>query len=156
MDTVRYLRQRRAGGQDRPLAWEFAPVRSWEQAPEPGQALRRVVEGFAQRDIPDRWAWAVSTAAHWSYGSACAAAYGIVAGSQRRPSPLYGLPFGAAVWAAGYVILPLGGLYKPVWEYDAPTLARDLSAHLAYGAATGTTFWLLGLAGRQATGSHDC
>jgi hypothetical protein len=28
-------------------------------------------------------------------------------------------------------------------EYDAKTLAWDLGAHLAYGAGTGTTFWLL-------------
>jgi hypothetical protein len=35
------------------------------------------------------------------------------------------------------------GLYKPIWEYDAKTLAVDLSAHLAYGAGTGTAFWLL-------------
>jgi len=39
--------------------------------------------------------------------------------------------------------LPAAGLYKPIWEYDATTLAWDLSAHLAYGAGTGTTFWLL-------------
>ena len=38
------------------------------------------------------------------------------------------LPFGAAVWTTGYVILPEAGIYKPIWEYDAKTLARDLSA----------------------------
>jgi hypothetical protein len=61
------------------------------------------------------------------YGSA-AAAYGVLAGSLRRPHALYGLPFGAAVWASGYVVLPEAGLYKPIWEYDAKTLARDLTA----------------------------
>jgi len=50
--------------------------------------------------------------------------------------------YGAAVWATGYIVLPEGGLYKPIWEYDAKTLAWDLSAHLAYGASTGTVFWL--------------
>jgi len=35
------------------------------------------------------------------------------------------------------------GLYKPIWEYDAKTLAWDLGAHLAYGAGTGTAFGLL-------------
>ena len=61
----------------------------------------------------------------------------------RSPQAVYGLPFGAAVWVSGYAVLPEGGLYKPIWEYDAPTLARDLSAHLAYGATTGTAFRLL-------------
>jgi hypothetical protein len=79
---------------------------------------------------------------HWGYGSSAAAIYGILAGSLRKPSPLYGLPFGAAVWAFGYVVLPEAGLYKPIWEYDAKTLARDLSGHLAYGAGTGAAFWL--------------
>jgi hypothetical protein len=55
----------------------------------------------------------------------------------------YGLPFGAAVWAASYVLLPEAGLYKPIWQYDAKTLAGDLSAHLAHGASTGAAFWLL-------------
>ena len=42
-----------------------------------------------------------------------------------------------------YTALPLAGLYKPIWKYDAKTLAWDLGAHLAYGAGTGTTFWLI-------------
>jgi hypothetical protein len=143
LDAVHYLKHRREGGTQSPLAWEFAPVDSWETAPDPGQAARRVIEGFTQRKLSDRWAWPVSTAAHWAYGSAAAATYGIAAGSVRRPHPAYGLPFGAAVWATGYVVLPEAGLYKPIWKYDARTLAWDLSAHLAYGAGTGATFWLL-------------
>jgi hypothetical protein len=42
-----------------------------------------------------------------------------------------------------HVVLPEAGIYKPIWEYDAKTLASDLSGHLAYGAGTGVTFWLL-------------
>jgi hypothetical protein len=34
------------------------------------------------------------------------------------------------------VILPAAKLYKPIWDYDAKTLANDLSAHLVYGFAT--------------------
>ena len=143
MDAVRYVRYRRAGGKDSPLAWEFAPVDSWDKAPDPGQVGKRVIEGFTQRELPDRWAWLTSTFMHWSYGSAWGALYGIVDGSLRRPHALYGVPFGAAVWATGYVVLPEGGLYKPIWKYDVKTLASDLSAHLAYGAGTGAAFWLL-------------
>ena len=143
LDAVQYLRYRREGGTQSPLEWEFAPVESWEQAPDPGQVARRVIEGFTQRPLADRWAFLTSTVMHWSYGSASAALYGIVAGSVRRPRAWYGLPFGAGVWATSYVVLPAGGLYKPIWEYDAQTLAKDLSGHLAYGAGTGLTFWLL-------------
>jgi hypothetical protein len=148
LDGVRFLRQRRAGGQQDILAWEFPPVPTWDQAPEPGIVAKRVIEGFTQRPLPDRYAWLTSTVAHWAYGSSAAAAYGVLAGSARRPSPLYGLPFGAAVWLSGYVLLPQAGLYKPIWEYDLETLADDLTGHLAYGTGVGVTFWLASAAWR--------
>jgi hypothetical protein len=143
LDAVHYRKYRRAGGADGPLAWEFAPVASWETAPDPGQVAKRVLEGFTQGKIPDRWAWLTSTVAHWAYGSAAGAAYAIVAGSRPTPYPWYGLPLGAALFAGDYTALPAAGLYKPIWKYDTATLAWDLGAHLAYGAGTGTTFWLL-------------
>ena len=80
--------------------------------------------------------------------------YGILAGSLRKPTPVYGLPFGATVWVTGYIVLPEAGLYKPIWEYDAKTLASDLSAHLAYGAGTGTAFWLLAKIWQRAGRRH--
>ena len=143
LDAVHYLKYRRAGGTETPLAWEFAPVESWEAAPAPGQVAKRLVEGFTQRKLPDRAAWLTSTIAHWAYGSAAGAAYGIVAGSRPTPRPEYGVPFGAVVFAGDYIALPVAGLYQPIWRYDARTLAWDLGAHLAYGAGTGATFWLL-------------
>src|ERR1700677_1403336 len=100
LDAVHYLKSRRGGGTESPLAWEFAPVDSWETAPDPGQVARRVIEGFTQRTLPDRWAWPISTVAHWTYGSTAAAMYGVVAGSVRRPHPAYGLPFCATVWGS--------------------------------------------------------
>ena len=38
LDAVHYLKYRGSGGTDSPLTWEFAPVASWETAPDPGQA----------------------------------------------------------------------------------------------------------------------
>jgi hypothetical protein len=143
MDAVRYLTYRRGGGKDAPLAWEFAKIDSWAQAPDPGLVAKRVVEGFTQKEIPDRRAFLISTVAHWAYGSSLAAVYGIVVGSLRRPLAVLGPPFGAAVWGLSYLVLPEGGLYKPIWDYDAKTLAKDLAAHLGYGSGTGTAFWLL-------------
>lgn len=66
-----------------------------------------------------------------------------MAGSPHDPRPLYGLPFGAAVWSSDYAVLPLAGLYRPIWEYDARTLATDLTGHPVYGPGTGTAFWLI-------------
>ncbi|MFF3446762.1 hypothetical protein ACFYXJ_06425 [Streptomyces sp. NPDC002667] len=143
LDAVHYLKYRRAGGTDSPLAWEFAPVENWEKAPDPGQVAKRVIEGFTQRDLPDGSAWLSTTVAHWAYGSAAGAAYGTLAGSLQRPSPVYGVPFGAAVFAGGYVALAIAGLYEPIWKYDAKTVAWDFGAHLAYGTGTAIAFWLL-------------
>jgi hypothetical protein len=42
-----------------------------------------------------------------------------------------------------YVILPEGGLDKPIGEYDAKTLAWILTGHLARRAGTGVALWLL-------------
>jgi hypothetical protein len=143
MDTLRYVRYRRAGGKDSPLGWEFAPVDSWDKAPDPGQIGKRLIEGFTQRELSDRWAFPVSTVMHWGYGSGAGMAYGVLAGSLRKPHAVYGVPYGAAVFASDYVTLPIAGLYQPIWKYDAKTLWEDLSAHLAYGAGTGVTFWLI-------------
>ncbi|MFF2503604.1 hypothetical protein ACFVTY_09565 [Streptomyces sp. NPDC058067] len=146
LDAVHYLKYRRGGGTDSPVAWEFAPVECWEKAPAPGQVAKRVIEGFTQRELPDRSAWLVSTVAHWGYGSGLGAVYGIVAGSLPVPRPAYGVPFGITVFAGDYVLLPVAGLYKPIWEYGAKVVALDLGAHLAYGAAVGSAFWLLATA----------
>jgi uncharacterized membrane protein YagU involved in acid resistance len=146
MDAFLYARYRRGGGHDPFATWEFPPTESWQEASDPGQVAKRVIEGFTQRALPDRWARPVTIAAHWAFGSASAAAYGVLAGSRRRSGPLDGIPFGAAVWALGYAVLPQAGLYKPIWEYDAETLAKDLSAHLVYGLTTATVFSLLSAA----------
>ncbi len=143
LDAVQYLKYRRAGGTESLLAWEFAPIDSWETAPAPGQVAKRLIEGFTQSKLPDRSAWPISTAAHWAYGSAAGAAFGVLAGSLPTPHPRYGLPFGAALFANDYIALGAAGLYKPILEYDAKTLAWDLSGHLAYGTGTAATFWLL-------------
>ena len=143
MDGVLYARYRRGGGTEAFAAWEFPPTRTWDQASEPGQVAKRVIEGFTQRSLPDRWARPLTIATHWAFGAAAAAGYGVVAGSRGRPRALDGIPFGVAVWLLGYAVLPQAGLYKQIWQYDAETLAKDLSDHLAYGVTTATAFDLL-------------
>lgn len=54
-----------------------------------------------------------------------------------------GIAFGSIVWATSYVVLPLVKLYKPIWEYDGKTLAKDLIAYLTFGLGTGAAFRLL-------------
>jgi hypothetical protein len=144
MDTFLFARYRRDGGDISAKDWESsAGVTSWEQAPAPAQVGKRLVEGLFGIELPPSRARLVNNVMHWAYGILNGAQYGIVAESLRTPRIRYGLPFGATVWASDYVILPAAKLYKPIWEYDAKTLAHDLSAHLVYGLGTATALRLL-------------
>jgi Protein of unknown function (DUF1440) len=144
MDTLLFARYRRRGGGSNVEEWESsAGVTTWEQAPAPAQVGRRLVEGLFGVTLPPTRARLVNNVMHWGYGILNGAQYGIVAESLPSPRIRYGLPFGAAVWASGYVILPAAKLYEPLWKYDRKTLADDLSAHLVYGLATATALRLL-------------
>jgi hypothetical protein len=146
MDLVWFRRYVRSGGKSGFWDWETsAGMHDWESAPAPAQVGRRVVEGFLQRQLsPDR-ARLTNNVVHWAMGVGWGALYGILADSARRPRVRYGLVLGPAVWATGYVVLPFAQLYKPIWEYDAATLAKDLSAHVVYGLGTAAGFRLLAL-----------
>ncbi len=146
MDVLWYGRYRRGGGESGFVDWELsAGLEDWENASAPGKVGKRLYEGFFQRELPARYAALTNNVMHWGYGLGWGGLFGIVAGSTCRPRACFGLLFGPAVWAAGYVLLPFAGLYKPIWEYDPRTLWDDLSAHLVYGLATATAFrWLAG------------
>jgi uncharacterized protein DUF1440 len=144
MDTFLFARYRRNGGDTSAKDWESsAGVTGWEQAPAPAQVGKRLVEGLFGVTLPPTRARLVNNVMHWAYGILNGAQYGIVAESLPTPRIRYGLPFGAIVWASDYVILPAAKLYKPIWDYDAKTLANDLSAHLVYGLGTATALRLL-------------
>jgi hypothetical protein len=148
MDAVWYVRYRRGGGRADPVHWEFGlEVQSWDEAPAPARLGKRLAEAFLQREIPLQRAALVNDIAHWGYGVSWGGVFGLVAGSLppkgRGALLALGPPFGATVWASSYVTMPLAKLYKPIWEYDAPTLAKDLSAHLAYGTGTAAAFALM-------------
>ena len=85
LDAVHYLKYRRTGGTKTPLAWEFAPVRTWEQASGPGQIARRVIEGFSQRKLSDRWAFPIGHMCPWGVarGVKCPVWCGLVGGWDR-------------------------------------------------------------------------
>jgi nitrite reductase/ring-hydroxylating ferredoxin subunit len=143
-DVWLYLQYRREHGTEAFADWEFsADVAGWDNAPAPAQVGRRIINGLFETELPDSRARLINNIAHWAYGLSGATAYGVVAGSLRRPRVGYGLILGAAMWLSGYVILPPMHLYKRITEYDAKTLGKDLAAHLVYGTTTGAIFALL-------------
>jgi hypothetical protein len=144
MDASLYRGYQHDGGNAAFPSWEFSEgLVSWENAPAPALAAKRLLEGALNLEIPSRYVRLLNNATHWGFGLAAGAAYGLVLGSRRKPKVWYGLPFGAAVWASGYVVLPQLGVYEPIWKYDLETLAKDLSAHLVFGTATAAAFSVL-------------
>jgi hypothetical protein len=79
----------------------------------------------------------------WGYGIAWGGLFGLVEGSVRSPKVRHGLALGATVWTASYIVLPLAGLYRPIWEYDAKVLAKDLGDQLVYGLSAAAADHLL-------------
>jgi hypothetical protein len=143
MDTLLYRRYQDGGGDSAFLDWESSDgVDSWDEAPAPALAGRKLIEGVTRRQVPARYARLLNNVMHWGLGLGAGAGYGLVMRS-RRPRVWYGVPFGAAVWVSGYVVLPRLGVYKDIWKYDLETLEQDLSAHLVFGTATAAVFWVL-------------
>jgi hypothetical protein len=144
MDTAQYVQYRLGGGTQPFAAWETSEgLQDWESAPAPAKVAKRLIEGVTQQELKADKARLANNATHWATGIGWGAAYGVLAGSLPARKVRYGLLWGTVVWASSYVVLPALGLYKPIWEYDATTLAKDLSIHLVYGVTTATAFRLL-------------
>jgi hypothetical protein len=144
MDASLYRGYRHGGGKANFSGWEFSEgLVSWENAPAPALVAKRLLEGVLKRELSPRSARFLNNAMHWTFGLGAGAGYGLLLGSRRSPRVRFGLPFGAAVWTSGYVVLPLLGVYKPIWKYDLDTLWKDLRAHLVFGTATAAAFCLL-------------
>src|SRR5919106_1595394 len=151
MDLVWYRRYRQLGGTSRFVDWEFSSgPQGYENAPAPAQVGKRIVESLFQRRLEAQSPALVNNVVHFATGIGWGTLHGIVAGSVRQRPVRHGLATGAIAWASSYAMLAPAKLYKPMWQYSASTLRKDLSAHLAYGLATSATFWLLSQAGSDA------
>jgi hypothetical protein len=136
MDTVLYIMYRRSGGKDGLLKWEFAlDVDNWSAVSSPGLVGKALLHHVLGRDAPERWARPTQNAVHWGTGVAWSTQLALVTGASGL-SWRSGLVFGSTAWLASYVILPFTKIYKPFWEYDYGTLAKDLGPHLVYGLTT--------------------
>jgi hypothetical protein len=141
MDALWFSRYRREGGDQDFISWETAEgTEKWDDAAAPGRVGRRLLEAVLHRDPPDRWARTTTNVVHCATGMMWGAQYGILAASTKRHRIPLAVAFGPAVWLSSYLILPLAKVYKPIWEYDAKTLAKDLGAHLVYGSVGAAAF----------------
>ncbi|GAG11200.1 unnamed protein product [marine sediment metagenome] len=137
MDALWYVRYRRGGGTSTFEKWETsAGLDSWDDAPAPAKFGELVVKDVLHRDPPPQRARLVNNTVHWTTGAGWGVLLGVLQAVINRQRIWHGIPFGAAVWLQSYAVLAPVKLYKPIWEYDAKTLGKDLSAHLVYGLST--------------------
>jgi hypothetical protein len=141
MDVVWFGRYRRDGGKESLWRWESgSSIDSWEQASAPGQLGYKILRLVTGDEPPDEWARATTNLMHWMTGVGWGVQYGLLGSLSSGHRVLRAGALGPVAWLSSYVILPLAKVYKPIWQYDARTLAKDLSAHLVFGATTATAF----------------
>jgi uncharacterized membrane protein YagU involved in acid resistance len=82
----------------------------------------------------------MTNAVHWVTGIGWGMQYGLVVRKLPGGGWAGALVLGPVVWLSSYVILGGLGVYKPIWQYDAQTLGKDLLAHLVYGSSVALSF----------------
>jgi hypothetical protein len=146
MDLVWYGRYRRSGGDDGFADWEFATsTASFDEASAPGKVGKKLADAVGV-ELPEDAAGTTTNVMHWLTGIGYGVGHAVL--QDGRASSAGGLATGAGAFANSYATLGAMGIYEPMWRYDRRTLAKDLSAHLVFGLATG-------LAYRALSGSHD-
>ncbi len=141
MDLLLYRRYRHADGNESLWRWERAVgVTTWDQASAPGQVGQELERFVTGRPPPDDWARTTTNLVHWATGIGWGLQYGALAGRTSRHPWIRAVALGPVAWLTSYAILPLAGVYKPIWEYDARTLGEDLSAHIVFGVTTSAVF----------------
>jgi hypothetical protein len=145
MDLLWFSRYRRNGGDSGLVDWEFsAGLNTWDEAPAPAKFGRLLIQAALRRELSPEWARLLNNAVHWGTGVGWGAVFGLLSRSCPTRHTWHGLVLGAGVWGQSYAVLAPAKIYQPIWEYDAETLWKDLSAHLVYGLTTATVFHVLG------------
>jgi uncharacterized membrane protein YagU involved in acid resistance len=105
----------------------------------PRQITMRVARMAGLRrhlDEPERAG--ATMAAHFGYGTAAGALYGLAARPLPAPTLVKGLLFGLALWGVSYLgLLPAAGLLRSATDHPAERNALMIAAHLVWGATLG-------------------
>jgi hypothetical protein len=137
MDLLWYRRYRKGGGRSDFATWEMAlETKSYDEAAAPAQVGKKVADTLGI-ELPPESAAVVTDVVHWATGVGWGNFHGLATAVTGWPSLLVGPLTGTVAWSVSYATLAPLGIYKPIWEYDAETLWKDLSAHLVFGAVMG-------------------
>lgn len=136
MDVLWFARSRDSGDRSSFTDFEFGDTESFDDAGPPAE-IGRTVADSAGVEIPHTAAGTAGDVVHWTTGVAWGIGGSLLATATGLESITAGLAAGAAAFGTAYTVLPVLGVYDPIWEYDGKTLSRDASAHALYGATTG-------------------
>jgi len=80
----------------------------------------------------------LTLAAHYGYGTAAGAAFGLLAPRHTREAISAGVGYGLLVWAASYLgLMPALDLHPPATRESLGRNAMMIAAHVVWGAALG-------------------
>lgn len=151
MDLVWYRRAQRDGADESFTAWEFATsTSSFEEASAPGKIAKQAAEAVGV-ELPDETAGVATNVMHWLTGVGYGIAHALL--QHRRGAVRGGVATGLGAFANSYASLGAMGIYQPIWEYDRETLQQDLTAHLAFGLATGVAYRIVAGGGDGGAGT---
>lgn len=143
MDLLWWSRYRRGGGEHGFPDWEFATgTTSFDEAAAPAKAAHRVA-ALVGVDLPDEAAATTTNVVHWLTGVGYGVGHALLHDDGPDHPLRNGVATGVGAFANSYAAMGALGLYEPIWEYDAQTLAKDLSAHLLFGTTVGLTHAVL-------------
>jgi uncharacterized membrane protein YagU involved in acid resistance len=105
----------------------------------PRHITERVTEEVGvDDDLSEPEKQTLTAAAHFGYGAAAGAVYGLIRPALPLPSVAAGIAYGLAVWAGSYMgLLPALRLYPHAADESAERDALMIAAHVVWGAALG-------------------
>jgi hypothetical protein len=98
----------------------------------------------ADDDLSEPEKQGLTAAAHFGYGTAAGAVYGLIRPALPGPGACAGVGYGLAMWAVSYMgLLPKLRLYPHAEDESAERNALMIAAHVVWGAALGAATDLL-------------
>ena len=107
-----------------------------ESEPSTVKAANKISQATADEPLREPYKERAGQAVHYGFGGLLGAVYGAATAAWPKTASGFGIPFGAAVWAAAdEIAVPAAGLSKPSTQAPSSTHAYSFLSHIVFGAA---------------------
>ena len=114
------------------------PARERYPLPQRRITMRAADKAGVQRHLDEPGRLGLTVAAHFGYGTAVGALFGLIAPRRPAEAAAAGAGFGLFVWAVSYLgLMPALGLHPPATKEPAGRNGMMIAAHLVWGATAG-------------------